>query len=260
MGRSHHLRVQVRRYTVDSIARRANHQNRRCPMPTTTRAAPTLDSPLGPVFAGHVEIPFAFRDQFFHHQDLPYGMRLEGVMHRVWHRPRVLGPLFRLLGRIGILVPEQGTEVPTTLTVRPGRNALDGQYHVWDRTLSFARPVRFRTTIIYDPAIGQVVDLVGPRDVLYMVWKAQFHPPDRFTLDTEAIALRIRGRRVWMPTWMWKLLLGTVTFSQVADSTEGDMVRIDLLITHPLLGRIFGYAGTFRTVRTPRLEEWMAGG
>ena len=46
-------------------------------------------------------------------------------------------------------------------------------------------------------------------------------------MDYEAIALRIRGRKLWMPTWMWKLLLGTVTFSQVADSMEGDTVRID---------------------------------
>lgn len=218
-------------------------------------AAPPLQSPLDPVFAGHDEIPFAFREQFFHRADLPYGMRLEGVMHRVWHRPRALGPLFRLLGRIGVLVPETGEEVPTTLTVRPGRSRRDGVYHVWDRTFAFARTVRFRTTIIYDPRIGQVVDLVGPRDWLYMVWKARFHPPTRFTLDTEACALRIGGRTLWMPAWMWKLLLGTVTFSQVADSTDGDTVRIDLRIDHPLFGRIFGYTGTFRTVRTTKADE-----
>jgi hypothetical protein len=229
-------------------------------MSPTTLPAPSLSSPLDPVFSGHIDVPFAFREQFFHREDLPYGMRLEGVMHRVWHRPRVLGPLFRLLGRIGILVPYEGTEVPTTLTVRAGRNRLNGLYHVWDRTFGFARPVRFRTTIIYDPRIGQVVDLVGPRDWLYMVWKAQFHPPLRFTLDTEACAFRIRGRTLWMPTWMWKLLLGTVTFSQVAESMEGDTVRIDLLITHPVLGPIFGYTGTFRTVRTPKSEERIAGG
>jgi hypothetical protein len=33
---------------------------------------------------------------------------------------------------------------------------------------------------------------------------------------------------------------------------EGDTVRVDLLIIHPLLGRIFGYVGTFRTVRTQK--------
>lgn len=212
----------------------------------------TKPSPLDPVFAGHTDVPFAFAEQFFHHDELPYGMRLEGVMHRVWHRPAVLAPLFRLLGKIRILVPETGEEVPTTLTVRPGENALDGVYHVWDRTFAFRRPVRFPTTIIHDPEIREVVDLVGPRDALYMVWKAQFHPPDRFTLDTHSIAFRIRGRKLWLPTWLWKLLFGTVRFWQVADSMEGDTVRIDLLITHPLLGRIFGYEGTFRTVRIPK--------
>jgi Domain of unknown function (DUF4166) len=211
--------------------------------------APPARSPLDPVFAGHTEVPFAFAEQFFHTEDLPYGMRLEGVMHRVWHRPRWLAPLFRVLGRIRILVPQTGEEVPTTLTVRPGRSRMDGLYHVWDRTFAFDPPIRFPTSIIYDRELGEVVDLVGPRDVLYMVWKAQFHPPDRFTLDTHSIALRIRGRRLWLPTWLWKLLFGTVTFWQQADSMDGDTVRVNLLIVHPLLGRIFGYEGTFRTVR-----------
>jgi len=221
--------------------------------------APPLRSPLDPVFAGHAEVPSAFAEQFLHREDLPYGMRLEGVMHRVWHRPAALRPLFRLLGRIGILVPRAGTEVPTTLTVRPGRSARDGVYHVWDRSFAFDPPVRFRTTIVHDPELGMVVDLVGPRDALYMVWEARFHPPDRFTLDTHSVALRVGKRKLWMPGWLWRLLLGTVRFSQVAESMEGDTVRIDLLILHPLLDRIFGYQGTFRTVRTPKPDEAVPG-
>lgn len=216
-------------------------------------STPQLSSPLDPVFEGHTDVPFAFAEQFFHRDDLPYDMRLEGVMHRVWHRPRFLAPLFRVLGRMRILVPHTGEEVPTTLTVRPGRSRLDGVYHVWDRTFRFpGRDVPFPTTIVYAPDIGQVVDLVGPNDWLYMVWRARYHPPDRFTLDTEDIALRIAGRRLWLPKWMWKLMFGTVTFSQVAESKEGDTVHVDLLITHPVFGRIFGYVGTFRTVRIPR--------
>ena len=211
-----------------------------------------LRSPLHPVFEGHTDIPFAFREQFFHRGGLPYGMRLEGVMHRVWHRPRWLRPLFRWLGRMGILVPQTGTEVPTTLTIRAGWSRRDGPYHVWDRTFAFDPPVRFPTSIIYDARVGDVVDLVGPGRSLYMVWKARYHPPDRFTLDTHSIALRVRGRTLWLPKWLWKLLFGTVRFWQVADSRDGDRVRVDLLIVHPLLGRIFGYEGTFRTVRIPK--------
>lgn len=68
------------------------------------RAMP-IHSPLEPIFAGHHAIPFAFAEQFLHGPHLPYGIKLVGVMHRIWHRPRFLTPLFYLLGKIGILVP-----------------------------------------------------------------------------------------------------------------------------------------------------------
>src|SRR5688572_25903835 len=213
-----------------------------------TTPTPT-HSPLEPIFAGHDRIPFAFAEQFLHREDFPYSMKLTGVMHRIWHRPRYLSPLFRLLGRLGILVPHNAENVPTTLVVTPGRKERDGLFHVWDRTLAFDRPVRFRTIIIYDPSLDKVVDLVGPRDVLYMVWDAKFHPPGKFTLDTHSIALRIGRRKLWLPRPLWKFLLGTVTFSQTVDADRVDTVHIDLLISHPLFGRIFGYEGTFRVVR-----------
>ena len=103
--------------------------------------------------------------------------------------------------------------------------------------------------------LGKVVDLVGPRNALYMVWDARFHPPDRFTLDTNACAFRISKRKFWMPRWFWKFVLGTVTFSHVAESLDGDTVRVDLLIRHPVFGRIFGYVGRFRTIRTDKGVE-----
>ena len=54
---------------------------------------------------------------------------------------------------------------------------------------------------------------------------------------------------MWLPRWAWKWLLGTVTFTQRVDAVDERVVHIDLLITHPLFGRVFGYNGTFRTVR-----------
>jgi hypothetical protein len=208
-----------------------------------------IHSPLEPIFAGDDQVPFAFAEQFLHGEHLPYEMKLVGVMHRIWHRPRALAPLFRALGKLGILVPYNAENIPTSLVVTPGRNDRDGLFHVWDRTLAFSFPVRFRTTIIFDPSIDKVVDLVGPKNLLYMVWEAKFHPPDRFTLDTDSIAIRFGRRKVWLPRPIWKFLFGTVTFAQTADSIRPALVHIDLLITHPLFGRIFGYDGSFRVVR-----------
>lgn len=209
-------------------------------------------SPLEPIFAGHDSIPFAFAEQFLHRDDLPYKIRLEGVMNRIWHRPLILGPLFWALGKFGILVPHNAKDIPTSLVVSAGRNEMDGVFHIWDRTLAFHIPVRFRTTIIYDPALEMVVDLVGPVNVLYMVWEAKFHPPRKFTLDTYSIALRFGRSKFWLPRPLWKFLFGTVTFAQTVDATHPDTVYIDLLITHPLFRRIFGYEGSFRVVRVAR--------
>jgi hypothetical protein len=223
-----------------------------------TSTTPVL-SPLELVFADQERVPFAFHEQFLHDDSLPYGMTLQGTMHQIWHRPTILRPLFWALGKIGILVPRPAKNVPTTLVVTPGRSERDGIFHIWDRTLAFEKPVRFRTTIIYDPKIGKVVDLVGPRDSIYMVWEAKFIPPDTFTLDTYACAFRVRGQKLWLPRWMWMFLLGTVTFNQRVDPNQVDTVHIHLLISHPLFGRIFGYEGTFRTVRTTQQPASMIG-
>ena len=46
-------------------------------------------------------------------------MTLEGVMHDVWHKPGWLGPVYWALGKLGVLVPYTGREVPTTVQIVP---------------------------------------------------------------------------------------------------------------------------------------------
>jgi hypothetical protein len=158
--------------------------------------------------------------------------------------------LFWLLERIGILISEPGRDIPTTLTVYPGYDQHGQPYHIWARTLYFGKPRHFNTTIIYAADLDHVVDLVGPKDVLYMVWRAQFHPPDTFTLHTAACALRFRGYRLWLPRWLWQWALGVVRFRQRVDAQRDDMVHIGIVIWHPLFGDFFGYTGTFIAERT----------
>ena len=210
-------------------------------------------SPLEPIFARYSgTIPLAFREQFFHSAEYPYGLVLQGVIHHLWYRPRWLAPLFRLLERIGILISQQGRDIPTTLEVRPGYDREGQPYHIWARTFNFNRRRFFNTTIIYAPDLGHVVDLVGPKDVLYMVWRAQFHPPGTFTLHTAACAIRLGRGRIWLPRWLWQWLLGTVRFRQRVDPSREDTVHIGLVIRHPQLGDIFGYTGTFTATRVPK--------
>lgn len=210
-----------------------------------------MNTPLAPVFAGHdaASIPVAFRDQFLATPERPYDVILEGVMHRIWHRPAWLGPLFALLGRLGILVPRTGEAIPTTLVVVPGYLPDGAPYHEWNRTFAFDPPIRFNTRVVFDAVQHNLADLVGPENRLHMVWKGRFVPPGTFTLETVTNAIRVGSRVIYLPRWIWLPLLGRVQFSQVARPEAEDTVDVDLRILHPLFGEVFGYQGTFRAVR-----------
>ncbi len=122
-----------------------------------------MNTPLATVFAGYDvdKLPVAFRDQFLATPERPYDVVLEGVMHRIWHRPRWFKPLFKLLGWLGILVPETGESIATTLTVVPGY-LPDGQpFHEWNRTFAFPKPLHFNTRVVYDTVQDNLADLVS---------------------------------------------------------------------------------------------------
>jgi hypothetical protein len=209
-----------------------------------------MDTPLGKVFEGHeADIPFAFKEQFLATPDQDYDIVLRGVMHKIWHRPRWLKPLFYLLGKMGILVPKTGENIPTTLAVIPGFTRDGDAYHEWNRTLAFQNPIEFNTTVIYDRKKQNIADLVGPGKFLHMVWDGKFIPPYRFTLDTIVNGFRIRGKVIYLPKWFWYLLFGRVKFIQQAHGQDKNLVDVDLRIIHPILGEVFGYQGTFQTRR-----------
>jgi hypothetical protein len=228
--------------------------------PRTGPRVDPKDAPMEAIFSGYAteSIPFPFREQFLRSPKEDFRVVLEGTLHRIWHRPRFLSPLFRLLARAQILLPYAGLEIPTTLEVGTGRLPDGRPFHVWDRVVSFSRPretVRFPTKIVYDPALDEVVDLVGPRDLFYMVWFARFHPPTDLTLDTAAVAVQAGGRLWWLPRWLWRWTVGTVRFLQRAESVSSNRIRISIRISHPLFGDVFGYDGTFQTRRVPKETE-----
>jgi hypothetical protein len=217
------------------------------------RRHPTF-SPFDPIFA-HYEpsLPWAVREQFCVSPDEPFEVVLEGTMHRVGHRPKWLSPIMGLAHRAGILVPYRGRDVPTTVRIHARRYPTGSPYHTYERTFRFpGRPVRFFTTTLYDPALDRVADRVGPGGSIYIVWDARFHPPATCTQDTEAIALHLGGRKLWLPRPVWQWLFGAVHHIQYVDPEHDDTIHVGLVIRHPLLGYFFGYRGTFRLTRAPR--------
>ncbi len=97
-----------------------------------------INSPLARVFRGHEsKLPIAFEEQFLATPERTYDVVLEGVMHRIWNHPAWLKPLFVIFGRLGLLIPGTGENIPFRLEVIPGYLS-DGQpVHEWKRTFEF---------------------------------------------------------------------------------------------------------------------------
>ncbi len=199
-----------------------------------------IASPFAPIFAPHADaIPQAFRDQFLLAPEDPYGVTLEGRMN-VWHRPRWLAPLFWLLNKLRLFVAQTGRDVRTTVVITATRDAAG------------APPARFNTATVYDAQRDQLVDLTGPGDRLHMASRAQFEPPATLRTTSDAFALQFGARVVWLPRAIGRLLFGDARFVQRADDGDPQIVHVELVMTHPLLGPLFGYNGTFRVARAAK--------
>src|SRR5262245_26926656 len=138
------------------------------PERTLSRDNPTF-SPLEPIFAPYDgAVPFALREQFYVSPDDSFDVVLKGKMHRVWYKPGWIRPLMWLAGKVGILVPEKGRNVPTKLRVIAGRDSSGRPIHTWSRTFYFPkRQIRFNTSIVCDPDLGYTADLVGPGNLFF---------------------------------------------------------------------------------------------
>ena len=216
--------------------------------PSGTGGCPQSDSPFAPVLGDcGDELPPAMRDQFLLPAVAPYRVVLDGVMDRVWRRRRWLWPLFWLLARADILFPETGEHVPASLTISPERDQQGRVGHAWRRVFRFPTERRFNAVMGYDDTLQRVVEWLGPRRLVQIVWHVQFRPPRTMEILTEGVELRL-GRRRWrLPRW----LTASVRAVERADAAREDAIHIELTVAHPLLGPLFGYEGTFRRQRLP---------
>lgn len=201
-------------------------------------------SPFEPDLGPHRgELPQAFVDQYL----FSPGERvvLEGTMERVWRRGRWLWPFFWLASWSDLLFPETGTDVPVTVDIRAAK--ARAPRHLWRRDFRFpgGRKRRFTSKIEYDDRLGSVIEAVGPAMALAIAWEMRFEPPSTLHLDCTGWVLRLGSLCVRLPEW----LLGGGRAIETAPSP--DSIGIDFTVSHPLLGDVFGYAGTFMVRREP---------
>jgi len=202
---------------------------------------------FGPVLGRYFgELPAVFRAQYFPELDSGERVVLEGQMRRVWRRGRWLWPLFWLASWFEMLFPETGRDVPVRVVI--SRSTRKGEaVHTWRRRFAFPRERRFTSRMVYDRHLGRIVELVGPGELLGVAWEMRFEPPGALELSADRWVLRLGRWALSLPSW----ILGTGYAIQQADTLSDDGFSIDLTISHPLLGDVFGYEGTFCLRREP---------
>jgi hypothetical protein len=179
---------------------------------------------------------------------------LVGTVGRVWHRPRWLHPFFWLLGAVRILFPDVGHSVPAVMLVRVERDgpASAGRgtgavRHTWYRTFFFPAPRHFDAQLRFDDQLGRIVERVGRSGILEVVWHIRPLSARTIGITTEGMALRAGPLRIWLP----RLLHVDVWALERADPVHEDTLHLDLCMTHPLVGPLFGYSGTFQVSQDP---------
>jgi hypothetical protein len=151
-------------------------------------------------------------------------------------RVRALRPLFALLGRRGIAFPEHGVGVP--FTVRNTQDG-DGALHA-ARTFEFPGAVRTMRDVMR-VVDGRLVDRLGAMGELEVELALAVSDGD-LRMDSRRLGLRWGRLRVPLPR--------IVRVSLEERAIENGEQRVRVRVVTPLIGEVYGYAGTFRYART----------
>lgn len=153
-----------------------------------------------------------------------------GVFDEVGSRIRCLRPLWTATSRLGLLFPEQGTQVPFEVSMRPaGASSV-----ATTRILSFPTGERVvaDTTRV---ARGRLIDAhAGGRMQVEMV-------PD---VVNGALVAHSARARVMLGRTPFPVPSPSVRLRHAWDAAAG-CHTIEVSVTMPLLGEVFGYRGHF---------------
>ena len=167
---------------------------------------------------------------------VPSDITIHGSMDRVFHSN--MAKLFLLPGRLfGALVPYRGSDIPTEVKNWTQQDNVQAMF--WHRTLQFpGKPLtEFKSRMEYaggDEIIEYVRFGLGIRMRMSVEEGALVFTSVGYVWDAGISQLSI-------PTWA---ILGDAKIIEKAVSEKA--FYIDFSMDHPLLGRTFGYSGTFQ--------------
>lgn len=149
--------------------------------------------------------------------------------------PLFMLPVLHVLRLFGALVRRRGTAVATTVDKH-----MAGQRQYWQRTMRYpdGQTLRFNSVWVLAER-GHVIEFVNPFLGLRM---APSVVGNQLHYRGICFVVKLGSLQLAIPEWV---ALGHTTIHERAlDDTHFAM---DFRLTHPLLGQVFRYAGTFAT-------------
>ncbi|GAB2938962.1 DUF4166 domain-containing protein [Nonomuraea fastidiosa] len=159
-----------------------------------------------------------------------------GVMNRVWNAGLIVRPFLALGSRRNILATDTGRDVPFRIENYPYADSYGRETVTFVRT--FPRS-RFDATMIYDEERGEIVDYLGTHQ--HLAVPLALSVDDRGGLIIRSGPQRLLGPLV-LP--VPAAATGTAVVTEHYDD-QAERFRVAVTVTNPLLGRIFGYWGSF---------------
>lgn len=163
-----------------------------------------------------------------------------GTMERVWHGAPYTLPFLWVGTFRSIMFPQRGRDVPFTIENYAYRDSFGRETVTWIRT--FGRPLdrRFDATMIYSDGRGRIVDYLGTHQHLAV-------DIDLSVDEHGGLRLRSGAQRFYEGRLGFRF---PMLFSGYADVHEwydepAGRFRIDVRVTNPAWGPLFGYSGSF---------------
>jgi|GEM_PF-433549 len=153
--------------------------------------------------------------------------------------PQFMQPLLTVLHLCGALVNRPGQQVSTVV-----EKSLVGKRQHWRRTLTYSdgRVIYFDSFWI-SAGHGQVIEFVNPVLGLQM---APYVSGSR--LHYRGVRFIVKLGRLLLPIPEWMVLGHTTIIEEAIDENHFFM---DFRLTHPLVGQLFRYCGTFEAASSP---------
>jgi hypothetical protein len=168
-----------------------------------------------------------------------------GVMDEIWRAPGFTRPFLHLGSWRNLMFPETGRDVPFTIENWPYVDRFGRETVTFVRTFELARHRRrFDATMVYSEQRGTVVDYLGTHQHL----AADVH----LSVDAHGgLRLRTGAQRFHEGPVGFRFPMSLSGCGDVHEWFDEDAGRhrIEVVVSNPRFGRLFGYRGSFTAVR-----------